>query len=195
MNLAPFVGAALAAVLSSGLTAAYLRATAPDTLAVRGDLILTPEQRHLAALLVAPSEPYRPVSGGAEVDAAALGADGLTSLGFRRGWTRAWTAPDERRIDAFLLEFGDEGGALSYARGIGRATRLLVDPRPFAVPGVPGGSGLVDTVRDRDGHYAQVVAMSRGRRAALLVWATTTATPDAEVVAWAQRQWAALAGP
>ena len=193
--LAPLVGAALSAVLSSGATAAYLRAREPDVVAVRGDLQTTPEQRHLAALLVAPGEPYRAVSDGSAVDAAALNADGLTALGFTRGWTRTWRAPDKQRVDAFVLEFGDESGARSYARGIGGAARLLVKPEPFAIPEVPGSSGLADTVKDRDGHYAQLVVMQRGTRAVLLVFATDTAAPGPVVLGVARRQWAALAAP
>lgn len=190
----PVLAAAIAGVLSSGVTAAYLLSTRPDTVALPGDLLTAPEYRHVAALLVAPAEPFRPVSVGAPVDPEALRAEGLASLGFRRGWTRAWRGPGGERVDSFVLEFGDPGGAAAYARGVGRAARLLERPRPFTVPGVPGSSGLADTVRDREGRYAQLVALHRGRWAALLVFATDDADPGAEVVGLAQRQWAALAG-
>lgn len=186
------VGMALSAVLSSGVTAAYLRLTAPDTVALRGDLLQTPEQRHLAALLVAPGEPFRPESDGGPVDAAALRADGLESLGFRRGWTRAWVAPDGQRVDAFVLEFAGPDGATGYARGIGRAATLLADPEPFTVAGVPTASGLADTVADANGRYAQVVVLHRGPWAALLVLQTVSAEPGEPIRALTQRQWAAL---
>lgn len=187
------VAAALSAVLSSGVTAAYLRATMPDVLAVDGAFTMTTEQRHLAAVLVAPGEPYRAASAGAPVDAQQLGSEGLAALGYRRGWTRTWRAPQEQRVDAFVLEFADESGARGYAQGIGRVARLLTKPEPFTVTGVPGSSGLADQAKDREGNYAQVVVMHRGARAVLLVFATKDAEPGAEVVGLAQRQWAALA--
>ncbi|HVF05329.1 MAG TPA: hypothetical protein VNA20_10840 [Frankiaceae bacterium] len=189
----PVLGALIAAVLSSGVTAAYFLSTMPDTVALPGDLLVTPEYRHVAALLVAPAEPFRPVSAGAPVDRKALGAERLAALGFRRGWMRTWRAPGAERVDSFVLEFGDEPGAAAYARGIGRAARLLERPRPFTVTGVPGSSGLADTVRDREGKYAQLVALHRGRWAVLLVFATNAADPGTEVLGLAQRQWAALA--
>jgi hypothetical protein len=186
------VAVALSAVLSSGVTAAYLRATMPDVLAVRTGLDVTPEQRHLAALLVAPGEPYAVAAGG-PVDAKQLGPDGLAALGFRRGWTQTWRAPEQQRVDAFLLEFDAERGARAYAQRIGQAARLMTDPKPFTVTGVPGSSGLASAVKDKDGNYAQVVALHRGSRAVLLVFATKQAVPGSEVVGLAQRQWAALA--
>lgn len=192
MNPTPFVGAALAAVLSSGLTAAYLRATLPDVVAVDPRPEVVPEQRHLAALLVAPGEPFVAVSAGAPVDAKALASQGLEALGFTRGWTRTWRAPDERKLDAFLLEFADPSGALGYARGAGRVASLLVEPQAFAVDGVPGGSGLADRVADANGHHTQVVILARGSRAVLLVAAVPAAAPDPALVALAQRQYAAL---
>lgn len=186
------VTAALSAVLSSGITAAYLRAGEPEVVAVDPPRVVTPEQRSLAALLVAPAAPYRPINAGAAVDAKALGADGLTSLGFRRGWSRSWRTAGKDRVDSFVLEFAEESGARSYAQGIGRVARLLVEPEPFAVTGVPGGSGLADTVKDRDGNYAQVVVMHSGQRAVLLVFANESARPGSDVLSLAQRQWAAL---
>lgn len=188
------VAMALSAVLSSGVTAAYLRATQPDVVAVRAPLVVTPEQRVLASMLVAPGAPYRPIDNGAAVDAAALDADGLAALGFRRGWSRTWRTPEKERVDSFVLEFASDAGARSYAQGIGRVARLLVRPEPFTVTGVPGGSGLADTVKDREGHYAQVVVMHRGARAVLLVFANDSARPGADVLTLAQRQWAALDG-
>lgn len=190
--LATAVTAALSAVLSSGITAAYLRADEPDVIAVNPPLVVTPEQRTLASILVAPAAPYRPVGDGAAVDAKALGADGLTSLGFRRGWSRTWRTADKDRVDSFVLEFAAESGARSYAQGIGRIAQLLVEPEPFTVTGVPGSSGLADTVKDRDGQYAQVVVMQRGARAVLLVFANDSAKPGSDVLSLAQRQWAAL---
>jgi hypothetical protein len=190
--LAPVVGAALSAVLSSGVTAAYLRGTAPDTVAVHGDLQKTPEQRHLAALLVAPGEPFRAVDAGRPVDVQGLGSKGLDALGFQRGWMRTWRTPDKETVDSFVLQFGSSAGALAYAQGIGRAATLLVRPEPFTVAGVPASSGLADTVKDSAGHYAQVVVLHRGVTAVLLVFATKSATPGDAVVGLAQRQWAAL---
>jgi hypothetical protein len=186
------VTAALSAVLSSGVTAAYLRANEPDVVAVSPPPVVTPEQRSLASILVAPAAPYRAVDGGAPVDAKALGADGLESLGFRRGWSRTWRTGGKDRVDSFVLEFAGESGARSYAQGIGRVARLLVKPEPFTVTGVPGSSGLADTVKDRDGNYAQVVVMHSGPRAVLLVFANDSALPGADVLTLAQRQWAAL---
>lgn len=192
MNATPLVGAALAAVLSSGLTAAYLRATMPETVAIDPDPDVADEQRHLAALLVALSAPFAAVSAGGPVDAQALRAQGLEALGFTRGWTRTWRAPDERKVDSFVLEFADAGGARSYAQGIGRVATLLVEPRAFAVEGVPGASGLADEVADSDGHHTQVVVLARGKRAVLLVVAAASAAPDPAVVDLARRQYEAL---
>ena len=190
--LATAVGMGLSAVLSSGVTAAYLRTTAPDSVALRGDLLQTPERRHLAALLAAPGEPYRAESAGGPVDAAALKADGLGALGFRGGWTRGWVAPDGQRVDVFVLEFDGANGATAYARGIGRAAALLADPEPFTVAGVPTASGLADTVADTNGRYAQLVALHRGRWAALLVAQTASPRPGEPLRSLAERQWAAL---
>jgi hypothetical protein len=188
----PVIGAAISAVLSSGLTAAYLRSTFPDVLAVDGELQLTPEQRHLAALLVAPGEPFVPDGAGKPVDGSVSGFEGLAALGFTRGWTRTWTAPDEQRVDAFLLEFADAAGARSYAGGLGQAGTLLARPRPFTVAGVPGGSGLADEVPDRAGHYTQLVVLTDGPRAVLVVFASRSAAPGATILDLAQRQYAAL---
>lgn len=192
-RLTTAVAVALSGVLSSGLTAAYLRATAPDTLALRGDLLLTPEQRHLAALLAEPAAPFAAAGAGRAVDATALGADGLASLGFRRGWTRTWQAPSGERLDAFVLEFADARGAAAYGGNAGRAARLLARPVPFAVAGLPAATGLADRVADADGRYLQLVALHRGPWAALLVLATAEREPGATIVGLAQRQWARLA--
>lgn len=186
------VSVALSAVLSSGLTAAYLRSERPDIVSVDDELQVTPEQRHLAALLVAPGKPYQGVAS-LPVGPEQLGDDGLAALGFVRGWNESWRAPDAQRVDAFMLEFDAERGARSYTQGIGRAARLLVRPEPFTVAGVPGSSGLADTVSDRDGHYLQVVAMHRGPRAVLLIFTTKRREPANVVADVAQRQWAALA--
>ncbi|HEU0131128.1 MAG TPA: hypothetical protein VFQ85_09080 [Mycobacteriales bacterium] len=195
----PVLSALIAATLSSGATAAYLRATQPEVLSVRTPFQTTPEQRHLALLLVAPGAPYAPAGRGSPVDVAALGrgqsAEGMATLGFRRGWAQAWTSPRKERVDAFLLEFADATGATGYARGIGHAASLLIKPEPFVVPGVPEASGLADTVRDRNGMYAQVVVLHRGARAVLLVFTDASARPPAAAVTLAQRQYAALAAP
>lgn len=182
----PVVGAALTGVLSSGVTAVYLRETMPETFA--GEQQFTPEQRHLAALLVAPARPFAPVDGGKAVDPTTLA--GLATLGFVRSWTQTWRTPDKQSVDAFVLEFAEPAGALSYARGLGNAATLLTRPRPFAVDGVPGASGLLDTVADKDGNYASLVVMRNGSRAVLLVLATRS--PAAGALDLAQRQWAAL---
>ncbi len=185
----PVVGAALSAVLSSGVTAVWLRSREPETFAQRGSFDVAPEQRAVAALLVAPGGAYVAASAGEPVAAVA----GLTALGFTRGWSRSWRTPKDNRVDVVVLEFATERGAVDYARGIGRTARLLVKPQPFTVTGVPGSSGLTDTVRDRDGHYARVVVLYRGTRAALLVFTDDVSMPGAEVVALARRQYAALA--
>ena len=151
-------------------------------------MLVTPEQRDLAALLVAPGTPYAAADRGAPVPAA----EGLTSLGFVRGWRRTWRTPSAESVDMVLLEFDSPDGALGYARGIGGAARLLVKPTPFTVDGVPGGSGLADTVKDRGGHYAQVVVLHRGVRAALLLFESAASSPGPEVAALAQRQYDAL---
>jgi hypothetical protein len=193
----PVLSAAVSAVLSSGLTAAYVRATLPDVIATRVPFTTVKEHADVAALLVAPGPPYRPLSGGEPVDLAAQGAsvEVLASIGYTRGWTRAWSGAGGERVDAYVLEFSGESGATAYARGIGRAATLLIKPVPFSVSGVPDGSGLADTVRDKSGRYAQVVALHRGRWAALLVFSAKERTPQASVVALAQRQYAALSAP
>jgi hypothetical protein len=189
----PFVGAALAAVLSSGLTAVYLHARYPDVVSVRTPPQVAPDLVHLAALLVDPGAPFRPVDGGRPVDLAAAGAsrDGLVSLGFTRGWSRSWVTSDAR-VDAFVFEFSSGNGAAGYAGGIGRAARLLIKPEPFAVPGVPGASGLADTVRDRNGRYAQLVVLHRDTRAVLLVLSDRTPARGTTLADLARRQYDAL---
>jgi hypothetical protein len=185
----PVVAAALTGVLSSGVTAVYLRSTEPETVAIDVPREVTPEQRHLAALLVAPAAPYTLTGPGKPVDTNVLGG-GLDALGFVRGWTQSWRTPDKQTVDSFVLEFADPAGADAYARGIGNAATLLTRPRPFSVTGVPGGSGLLDTVADKDGNYAGLVVMRDGVRAVLLVLATKS--PGAGALDLAQRQWAAL---
>jgi hypothetical protein len=65
MRLPPAaVAVALSAVLSSGLTAAYLRSTMPETAALDGDPVVAPEVRHLAALLAPPGGGFRPTRSG-----------------------------------------------------------------------------------------------------------------------------------
>lgn len=188
--LVPVVAAALTGVLSSGVTALYLRSTMPDVLAIDPDKQITPEQRHLAALLVAPAAPFTAAGEGKPVDDATL--QNADVLGFQRGWTRTWQAPGRQRVEAFVLEFGDANGALTYARGLGRAAPLLTRPEPFTVTGVPGSSGLTDTVADKDGNYTAIVVVNEGRRVALLVFATRSATPGSAIVDLARRQWMAL---
>jgi hypothetical protein len=189
--LVPVLACAISALLSSGLTAVVLRHREPGTVAQRPPLTVTPEQRDLATLLVTPGPPYVAVNAGEVVPPS----QGLTTLGLTRGWRRQFRTPSADRIDVIVLEFASASGARGYAQGIGRAAQLLVKPRPFTVSGVPGGSALADTVRDRDGKYAQVVVMHRGVRAALLVFAVSSATPGPEVAALAQRQYAALPAP
>jgi hypothetical protein len=192
----PALTAAVAAVLSSGVTAVYLHETAPELFAAHAPLDVAPELRDLAGLLVAPERPYYALDDGKPVDLASQGASaaGLASLGFRRGWTRAWGAR-KNRVDTFVMEFSSPTGAAAYARGIGRAAKLLLKPAPFAVAGLPDASGLRDTVKDRDGRYAQVIVMFRGQRTALLVFSDETSQPPAELLALAQRQYDALAAP
>jgi hypothetical protein len=184
----PVLAAMVSALLSSGVTAVFLRHREPETVAQRPPLAVTPEQRDLAAMLVDPGAPYVPANAGEPVDAA----EGLTALGFTRGWRRTWRTPSSETVDAVLLEFASGDGALGYARGIGRAAQLLPKPRPFVVEGVPGGSGLADTVRDSGGHFAQVVVLHRGVRAVLLLFASATSSPGPAVAALAQRQYEAL---
>lgn len=185
----PVIGAALTGVLSSGVTALYLRSTFPDVLAIEGDQQLTSEQRHLAALLVAPAKPFAIAGPGKPVDARVLG-EGLDALEFQRGWTQTWRTPDKQKVDAFALEFRDETGARSYARGIGNSATLLTQPRPFEVPDVPGSIAIVDAVPDRDGNYAALAVLHQGSRAVFLVFATKQ--PGAGVADLVQRQWRAL---
>jgi hypothetical protein len=192
----PVLGAAIAAVLSSGVTAVYLHETAPELFAAKAPLQVAPELRDLAGLLVAPERPYRALNAGTVVDLASQGASaqGLASLGFRRGWTQAWGVR-KNRVDTFVMEFTSPTGAAAYAHGIGRAAKLLLKPAPFTVTGVPDASGLRDTVRDRDGRYAQVIVLFHGSRAALLVFSDVTPQPPAELVALARAQYEALAAP
>ena len=182
----PALAAALSAVLSSGLTAAFLRVRSPETVAIRPPVELTVEQRALVELLVDPGPRYVSASVGAVVPVT----DTLRSLGYVRGWTRTFDA-GRQRLEAFVLEFGSETGAAGYARGIGGATRLMASPRPFTV-GVPGASGVADTVKASDGRYLQLVALHRGTRAALLVFRDESATPGGDLLALAQRQYDAL---
>lgn len=185
----PVIGAALSAVLSSGVTVLVLHRTAPELFAIDPGLELTPEQRHLAELLAEPAPPYAALSPGRDVT-----NEGLDGLGFRRGWTRAWQAPSTERVESYVLEFADPRGARTYVQGTGRAAALLIEPVPFVVTGVPDCVGLADRVKDRSGRYAQVVVMHRDARAALLVFSGLSATPGPEVLALAQRQYAALRG-
>ncbi len=180
---------AVSATLSSGVTAAIVRARQPDTFALRGGYQTTAEQRALVALLADPGAPFRADSAGAPVDGKALG---LTSLGFRRGWVRTWRSPNAR-IDAYVLEFDKPTGASGYAAGLGRVAGRLIEPVPFVVDGVPGASGLADAKKDATGRYAQVVALHRGRRAVLLVFSDTDATPSGALHALVRRQYDALA--
>jgi hypothetical protein len=182
----PVLGAALSAVLSSGLTAAYLRTRPEPVVPAVGEWVVAPERTHPMALLAAPDQPWRPVSDGKALTVAAPG--------FVTGWTRAWRTPRER-VDSSVLEFASPADAAAYAGGVGRAAPLLIDPAPFVVPGVPTASGLSDRSKARDGRYAHVIALHRGKRAALLLFAVDSARPSPLVVALAQRQYAALAAP
>ena len=181
------VAVALSGVLSSGMTAAFLRSREDGVVAIQGPLQLTVEQRALVDMLVDPGTRFRPASLGASLEPTA----NLTALGYQRGWTRRFDA-GRQQLDAFVLEFADEKGAAGYARGIGGAARLLAKPEPFAVTGVPGASGLVDTVKADDGRYLHLVALHRGPRAALLVFRDEK-TAAADLLALAQRQYDALA--
>ena len=185
------VAVALSGVLSSGLTAAYLRATEPETTAIDGDMHVTPEQRHLAAMLVAPGLPFTRGSGGEPLTATDLGT---TPLGFQSGWQEAFRSRDEQQVTTFLLRFDGPAAARSYAQGAGRIAAAMTSPEPFLVSGVPGASGLADTTKDSDGHYLQAVVLHRGTHAALLLFTTEQARPGSLVADLAQRQWAAL-GP
>jgi hypothetical protein len=190
----PVVACALTGTLSSGVTALVLRERMPDVFAARAPFQTAAEQRDLAALLVDPGPPFRADSVGAPVDVTALrgSTTGLQSLGFRRGWVRTWRTSSDR-VDAFVLEFAAESGAAGYAGGIGRAANLLIKPVPFVVEGVPGASGLADTVKDRSGHYAQLVVLHRGPRAVLLVFTNAVQVPPPTVLDLARRQYDALA--
>jgi hypothetical protein len=185
------LAALIAALLSSGLTVVYLHATAPELFAADAPLETAPELRDLAALLV-PPDGLAATGPGRTMAVNGNPESGLAALGFTRGWSRAWAATD-RRVDAYVLEFRDESGALAYARGAGRAARLLIKPVPFTVPDVPGATGLADTVRDRSGRYAQVVVLHRGRRAVLLVFSDRAPMPGTAVYAQVKRQYDALA--
>lgn len=184
----PVLAALISALLSSGLTTVWLRTRDADTVAVRPPFQVAPEYRAIAALLVAPGPPYVPVDAGTPVQVVA----GLTALGFTRGWQQSWRAATREHVDGVVLEFRDDTGATGYASGIGRAASLLAKPRPFTVAGVPGSSGLADTVRDKDGFYAYVVVMHRGARAALLFFTAASPDPAYVVAALAQREYAAL---
>lgn len=180
------VAAALSAVLSSGVTAVFLRLREPETLAISPPVELTVEQRALVELLVDPGARFVPAGVGAAVPTSAS----LRDLGYVRGWTRTFHA-GRQQLDAVVLEFALENGAESYARGIAGATPLLSKPEPFAV-GVPGASGVVDTVRANDGRYLHLVALHRGARAAVLVFKDESRS-GADLLALAQRQYDALA--
>lgn len=182
----PALAAALSAILSSGLTAAFLRSRVPETVAIHPPVEMTVEQRALVDLLVDPGPRYTAASIGAAVPASG----DLGSLGYVRGWTRTFTA-GRQQLEAFVLEFGSEAGAAGYARGIGGATRLMSAPRPFSVS-VPGANGVADTVAAADGRYLQLVSLHRGPRAALLVFRDESASPGGDLLALAQRQYDAL---
>jgi len=184
----PALACAVSATLSSGLTAAVVRARQPDTFALRGGYQTTAEQRALVALLAEPGAPFQATSAGAPVDGKAFG---LTSLGFRRGWVRTWRSPTAR-IDAYVLEFDKATAATGYASGIGRVASKLIEPVPFTVEGVPSASALADTKKDASGHYAQVVVLHRGRRAVLLVFSDADATPSPALHDLVRRQFDAL---
>jgi hypothetical protein len=185
----PVLACALTGVLSSGVTAVVMRAREPHGMLVAGELLTTPEQRDLVTLLVAPGPSFRAESPGSPVDAHTT--TGLASLGFRRGWVRTWRSGGDR-VDSFVLEFEQPTGAEGYAGGIGRAATMLIKPVPFTVAGVPGASGLADTMKDRSGHYAQVVVLHRGARAVLLVFTNDSPTPPPTVADLARREWDAL---
>jgi hypothetical protein len=182
------VGAALSGVLCSGVTAAAIRLSEPEVYSIRPPLELTVEQRTLVELLADPGAGFRAASNGAALPAS----ENLTALGYLRGWTRRFDA-GRTQLDAFVLEFATESGARAYAGGIGGATRLLADPAPFAVSGVPGANGLTDTRRTSDGRYLHLVALHRGARAALLVLRDEASVPGPDLLALAKRQYDALA--
>lgn len=187
--MVPVVGAALTGVLSSGVTALYLRSTMPETFAMPGEQQLAPEQRHLAAFLVAPAGGFRPVQGRAYDP----GADaGLGALGFTRGWIREWKGRANEHVTASILEFAEPAGAQSYAARFGRTAALLTRPRAFTVDGVPGASGLADTVAASDGMHTVLVQLQEGTRAVLLLLVLRSPDPGPPVVDYVQRQWAAL---
>jgi len=140
-------------------------------------------------LLLDPGAPFKAGSAGQPVAAV----EGLRRLGFTRGWTRSWATPANEHLDAVVLEFANESGARDYARGAGHAAALLVKPRAFTVTGVPGSSGLASTAKDRTGRYAQVVVLTRGARAVLLVLDALAAPPSRTLLALARREYAALA--
>lgn len=189
----PVLACALTGTLSSGVTALVVRERFPEVFAANAPFATAEEQRDLAALLVDPGPPFHADSVGAPVDVTALRGStaGLQSLGFRRGWVRTWRSSGGR-LDAFVLEFTAATGATGYASGIGRAANLLINPVPFAVDGVPGASGLADTVKDRSGHYAQLVVLHRGARAVLLVFTNGAPAPPPTVLDLARRQYDAL---
>ena len=182
------VGAALSGVLCSGVTAAAIRLAEPDVISIRPPLELTVEQRALVELLADPGAGYRAASLGSALPAS----ENLTRLGYVRGWTRRFDA-GRTQLDAFVLEFATESGARAYAGNLGRATRMLADPVPFAVSGVPGASGLTDTRRASDGRYLHLVALYRGSRAALLLVRRVEPAPGPDLLALAQRQYDVLA--
>ena len=185
----PALAAALTGVLSSGVTAVIVRSQIPDVFAIRGPLELTQEQRHLVELLVDPGERFVPTSVGAPVRPSRS----LTSLGYVRGWSRTFHA-GRQQLDAIVLEFAAADGAVGYARGIGGAAQLLAKPEPFALPDIPGASGLVDTVKADDGRYVHLVSLHRGPRAALLVFRDEAPGASGDLLALAMRQYDALAG-
>jgi hypothetical protein len=182
----PGIAVALSAVLSSGATAAFLRSREPDVVAVRAPLQISEEQRALVDLLVDPGPRFVAASAGVPVETTG----DLTKLGYVRGWSRTFNA-GRQQLDAIVLEFATEEGALGYAHGIGGATRLLAKPEPFALDGIPGASGLVDTEKAADGRYLRLVSLYRGAHAALLVFRDEDDSA-ADLLALAQRQYDAL---
>jgi hypothetical protein len=187
------VAAALSAVLSSGLTAAYLRSTMPATVPVNGAPLVTPETRPLATRLAEPAAPYRPRSAGGPLDITTIDRTTTPPAGFVRAWQRSWASTDEQ-VTTFLVEFAGEAQARSYAQGgTGRLAVLFDSPVPFVIDGVPGASGVSDTEPDADGHFGQAVVIHRDRFTALLVFVTNAARPGNVVADLSRRQWAALA--
>lgn len=182
----PLVAAALSAVLSSGLTAAYLRSTMPDTVPVEGAPVVTPETRPLASRLAEPAAPYRATSPGSTLDLGSV-------EGFARGWQRVWARGDEQ-LTSYVMEFGGTAQARSYAQGgTGRLAARFTSPEPFLIEGMPGVSGLSDTVRDSNGHYLHAVVMHRERFVALLLLVSDAARPGNVVGDVVHRQWDLLA--